>query len=62
LKDEISRLFRSNAFNIQSRDAFNRAREDKYWALKSPVNGEGPEARNKRLEARAKVPKEPYTI
>jgi hypothetical protein len=62
LNDEISRLFRSNAFNIQSRKAFHEEREKRFWALKSPPATEKYDDKIKRLEARAKIPKEPYTI
>ena len=62
LQDEISRLFRTNAFNISSRLAFQKQREEKFPSLQTPHILEDAKVRNKRLLARAKVPKEPYEI
>jgi hypothetical protein len=36
LQDEISRLFRSNAFNINQRQASIKQREERFPALQSP--------------------------
>lgn len=60
LQDEISRLFRTNAFNISSRLAFQKQREEKFPSLQTPHSLEDAKLRNKRLLQRAKVPKEPY--
>lgn len=60
LEEEVSRLFRSNAFNISTRTQFDEQRKKKYPQLKEAGASDKIDEIVKRMEHRLKVPKESH--
>lgn len=58
LEEEVSRLFRSSAFNIATRTQQEESKKKKYPQLKECQNDKDKEDLIKRMEMRFKVPKE----
>lgn len=58
LEEEVSRLFRSNAFNISTRTQYDESRKKKYPQLKEAPQIDKIDELVKRMEHRLKVPKE----
>jgi predicted component of type VI protein secretion system len=58
LEEEVSRLFRSNAFNISTRSQCDEQRKKKYPQLKEAGPNDKIDDLVKRMEHRLKVPKE----
>ena len=58
LEEEVSRLFRSNAFNINTRTQFEEKRKKKFPQLKEAGPTDKIDDIVKRMEHRLRVPKE----
>ena len=57
LEEEISRLFRSNAFNITERKLYMEERKRKYPQLKEPATMPPDGKISEIIESRLKIPK-----